>query len=184
LIPPRPPRRASRRAGIAHAALPTLLGLALVVAITSCSASSPIGAAVLPAAFALEVIVEGDPDASDPAERTARYLLEPDRSFHAAAGPGAPDRTPPRLGRLTPAQFEALYDFLVARHLLSEPDAPRSVRDDAVAEYRVTLTLDRRTHRIRTTPAASPPVAELVRMLASLTQPARASFGVSPRPGV
>lgn len=84
--------------------------------------------------FQLAVLVRGEPNASNDdlsrgSYQTAVYIIESDRSLHAAVGPGASwKHYPPRTALLTPAQMSRLQALAqqVAATQTQAPPTPQA----------------------------------------------------------
>ncbi len=167
-------QRGARRNG-QRPALAWLAALALLGGAGGCStpAAVPSSGTDTPPHLALNVLVMGQPDATNGLRRTARYVLESNRTLRVAHGREAIRLTyPPIARRLGQAQIASLVRLVVDQHLMAEPTSPlaeasgRGEKADVL--YELEIASDRRTHRYRTTPDESPPtvrlLAELVRL--------------------
>lgn len=133
---------------------------------------------VVPADFALVFTVEGEGavggarrtggaegEEADPLRAPSHYVLESDRTFRVALGPGAGEMTyPPPTATLSPSQVEDLYG-LIRRHGLA---AESSARATGPVTYRIAITADGRRRRYTTTPDASPGAQALLKHLVEL----------------
>lgn len=127
----------------------------------------------MPPDFAIEFLQRGQLAGDNPAKQSTYYVVESNRRLRASLGALAESRAFPPIARvLTPAELEALFEFVRDRHLLTEPTSPRAEalragQGDGVL-YEVTLAAHGATHRYATTPAESPATAQLFLQLEAL----------------
>jgi hypothetical protein len=122
-----------------------------------------------PADFALEFRVHGKPGATDVADKTVDFVVEPNRALRVAGNSwGSQGRVfPPFLRYLDYKEFNALYRLIDSANLTVEPTGPNGElgskgKPIADAWYEVTLTASGRMHSFATTGAESPPTAQLL----------------------
>jgi len=159
--------------------IPLFALLAALLSLASCAApehESRASLQAMPTDFALEVYVIGKGDASaDLANRTAHYVVEPNRRFRVTAGPRATERRFPRIARvLRPWEYEDLFARIKSGSLMTEASTDAGLRlaawpdESGALGYDVLITAYGKTHRYATTPEESPATASLVARLAEL----------------
>ena len=132
-------------------------------------------ALAVPADFALVLHIDGQGPTHEPTRHNSQYVVEPNRNLRVALGPGAsPDYFPSLTGRLSPRQFEAIYQLIDANHLTAEPTSPgaelRLEADSEAVYYEVWITSEGRTHHFATTPSESATTLQLVKYLVRLRE--------------
>lgn len=90
--------------------------MAIGAVLASCSTTSERNPIELPehrpSDFTLGVVVFGDPDSTEPAIRSARYIIEPDGTLRASFGEGSDGLTyPPITRRLNEDQLDLIWEM-------------------------------------------------------------------------
>ena len=164
-------------------AVAVVLLAALLAACTDPSRDPKVADLGRPTDFAVEVFVLQERSGGGRATSPAKYVVDADRTYRAASGPGTTRRTYPKpVRRLTPREAEALWRVVNKNHLLSEPISPlgklyleRGERETAM--YVVSITARRRVHTFATTPRESTSTAAMVRHLEQWREDLRGEGG-------
>jgi hypothetical protein len=147
--------------------------MTVLLAISGCKAPEPEPGASLatPPDFAVEVLYDGDADASANGVQRIKLVLEPDRWLRVAQGTGVRRETfPLRVVRLSLPQVEQLVALMRQAHLQAEPTSPIADKTDLYhgtsrTILHVNITAWTRTNRYATTAQESPASEELFRTL-------------------
>lgn len=168
-----------------------VIGGALLAACTPVEGTTPrtLNPQQVPANFALDITIIGEATANGHAWRTARYVLEPDRTLRVGVGPGAATGGfPPIWRRLSRSTIAELWRQINRDHLLAEPTSPLAEAALRQANQDVQrLRARERLYRVRinaggdeaaywTTQHESPPTASLIHAL-------RKAAGLATGPG-
>lgn len=125
-----------------------------------------------PVDFTVEVVIRGEPGATDRLRRSGRYLLEADRSMRVLHGPVAVTRTyPPAVDEVSPEAQLELYRLIKEKKLMEATTTPEAKaalgrRGPGPTVYLVEIIAGADAHRFQVTPEESEAtVALLSRMI-------------------
>ena len=127
-----------------------------------------------PADFTVEVVVRGEPGATDRLRRSGRYLLEADRTIRVMHGLEAVIKTyPPAVDEVSPAAQLELYRFIKERNLMAAtttPDAKAALgrRGPGPTVYLVEIIAGSDAHRFQVTPEESEAAVDLLSRMIEL----------------
>jgi hypothetical protein len=162
-----------------------VIAVGLVIGMAGCGVDQPPGPALpqrgeqtaVPPDFTIDLLVIGKDhqqrgaQRADPSlpsiYRSARYLVQPDRTLRAAIGPGVDWRGVPSAPiRLTPGQYASIYRTW-AQIGPASADA-QGAGDGGMASYLLRVRVNQQWYDQRTTPRADPAASRLVEQLGQL----------------
>ena len=149
-----------------HVRLISLILLFVLSSLAGCSPTPPPAVDGLPPDFDLQFTVQGNLTSTDPFERSARYVLLPNRQFRALLGSSSQERTYPRLVRVvSPEEFVSVYQF-IHQHSPEEGAVPNAT--PGPIRYQIVFVSYGKHYRLNTTPEESPLARELLGRLLEL----------------